>query len=323
MTTIKNRKAAAEKATTKGIIKEKDLSHIVLTADVGSFNVKLSSGLILENRFKLATKDDTLIGQDTITITKEIDGEQVKETYIQGRGAFDKNIIKAQKNYIVPLLFALAADGVSGEIPLIMHLPRNQMAMKEQVINSLQGKEFTFETTIDGVTSSRSIKFSKVGVLKEGFSSFYSLPKRNEGLIAIIDIGGRSTEIFTFINGKPSEEVTIPIGTMDYFERIADTLTGNGRITSVEEIKLLLDEKIIDIKDYEEITRQIFNRLVNESKQNFPNINEYQLKICGGGSEFFGDLYKEEYKKVEILKDNITSNVDGALELAKALGFGK
>lgn len=60
------------------------------------------------------------------------------------------------------------------------------MTMKNLIIDRLQGHEFTYKVN----SVEYKTIFNKVGVLREGWSSFYSLSKRNDGLIAIMDIGG-------------------------------------------------------------------------------------------------------------------------------------
>ena len=283
---------------------------ILVTADIGSFNIKLSTGGVYENRFKLNNKDD-IIGHDAI----EIDGN----TYFFNEGSFDRNIIKPHKDLITPLLYALGKDGVSGVINTILHLPPNQMPMKAELVEKLEGKTFEYKLNGQGT----SITFKKVGVLKEGFSSFYSLPKRTEGLIAIVNIGGRTTEVLTFNNGTLEYEKSFPIGTMDYFDKIADELTGKGTPRVMEDIKKLLDNNVIDIADFEEITQDVYSDMINMLQQDFPNISDYNIKLCGGGAVFFEDNFKANYKKVQVLSNNLTSEVEGAARIGKAKGLDK
>lgn len=282
----------------------------LMTIDLGSFNIKLSNGGIYENRFLLDNEGE-IFGQDTI----EYEGN----TYFFGRGQFDRTYAKMDKNIEVPLLFGLGKEGVSGNINSILHLPANQMNMKDQLKDRLQGKTFHFKINGNG----RSITFDTVGILKEGFSSFYSLAKRNEGLICIIDIGGRTIDIFTFIDGKLEKEDSIPIGTMNYFSDIADTLIGRGRLTVLEDIHTLLKHNVIDLKDFEDVTAKVSKEILNAIKIKFPNINEYDIKLCGGGAEYFKDSFKKEFRKVSVLNNNLTSNVDGAEKIGKAKGLDK
>lgn len=285
-------------------------SNILITADLGSFNIKLSSGGIYENRFLLDNRTD-VFGYDTITFEDN--------TYFFGKGSFDKTFIKAKKNILVPLLYALGRDGVSGTINIILHLPSSQMTMKSEIVDQLSNKTFSY--IVNG--KSATVTFNKVGVLREGFSSFYSLPKRSEGLIVIIDIGGRTTDIFAFEDGKEVAQDSIPMGTFEYFDYIAKELTGRGDQRKMEDIHGLFKRKIITVEEVEHIKNEFFNNLINEIQFKFPHLSDYDIKLCGGGAGYFVDLFENKFKKVSLLPNNVTSNVDGAERIGKALNFDK
>lgn len=282
----------------------------LMTGDLGSFNLKFNSGGIYENRFLIDNERD-IFGLDTL----EFEGN----TYFFGQGHFNMEGLKTNKDILVPLLFGLGKEGVAGNINIILHLPLKEMSRKSIVVELLQGKTFQFK--ING--NANSITFDKVGVLKEGFSSFYSLPKRNEGLIAMIDIGGRTTDVFTFVDGKQEKEDSISIGTMNYFDKIATKLIGMGQNRNMEEIHKLITKNIIDLKDFEDVTEKVFNEMINELLLKFPHLNDYSIKLCGGGAEYFEKQFKNKFRKVNILSNNMTSNVDGAEKIGKAKGLDK
>ena len=215
----------------------------LITVDIGSFNIKTSEGIILENRFELDNNAETFGGE-----VLSFDGNN----YFFGKGEFNKTFSKAHKEIEVPLFYALSKSNVSGEVNLILHLPASQMAMKNLIVDRLQGHEFTYK--VNGVEY-KTI-FNKVGVLREGWSSFYSLSKRNDGLIAVMDIGGRTTDIFTFNNGINEKEKSLPIGMMDVFNDIADKLNGQGENRRLEDIHKLLANEIINIDEFENYQKQ-------------------------------------------------------------------
>lgn len=280
----------------------------LLTVDLGSFNIKTSLGGIYENRF-LKDNDSDIFGAETITYAGN--------TYFFDRGAFDKEFTKANKEIEIPLLYAIGKDGVEGNVNLILHLPANQFAMRQSIIDKLQGKTFEFEYK----GNKRSITFDKVGVLKEGFAAFYSLPKRNSGLIAIIDIGGRTTDVFTFLNGKEEKETSIPVGSMNYFKIIADRLNAQGENRKVEDIFKLIDNNLINLEEFKDVTNSIGSLIINEIKIEVENLKDYEIKLCGGGSEYFIDIFKDSFKKVEQLNNSLLSNVNGSYFIGKAKGL--
>lgn len=279
----------------------------LITVDLGSFNIKVNNGddnIVLENRFMLDNNQETY-GAETITIEGN--------TYFFNKGSFDKEFSKAKKNIEVSLLYGLFKSGVTGDINLILHLPGNQMAQKDIIKDKLENKDF--EYICNGKPN--NIRIKKVGILKEGFSSFYSLAKR-KGLINIIDIGGRTTDIFSFNNGNLVAEKSIPIGTIEMFSEIADRLVGNGENRTAEDIKTLIDNEIIDIKDYEDILKKYAESVANEAKVKIPNLNDGHNYITGGGAEYLVDYIKDHYKKVSEMQNKLFSNVIGAYNIGKA-----
>lgn len=282
----------------------------LMTGDLGSFNLKFNSGGVYENRFLQDNERDTF-GFDTL----EYEGN----TYFFGQGHFNMEGLKTNKDTLIPLLFGLGNEGAAGHINIILHLPLREIRRKNLIVELLEGN--TFEFKING--KANTITFDKVGVLKEGFSSFYSLPRRNEGLIAVIDIGGRTTDVFTFVDGKQEKEDSISIGTMNYFDKIATKLIGMGQNRVMEEIHKLITKKIIDLNDFEDVTEKVFDEMINELLLKFPHLNDYNIKLCGGGAQYFEKQFKNKFKKVSVLANNMTSNVDGAERIGKAKGLDK
>ncbi|MGL5151792.1 MAG: ParM/StbA family protein [Clostridium sp.] len=276
--------------------------------DLGSFNIKSNKGLILENRFIEVTDEETF-GTEYI--------EFQNRRFIFGKGEFDKTFNKTNKDFITPLLYGLGKSGFSGDVNLILHLPSNQMPCKAKVVDELKGKEFEF--ILNGNTS--KIKFNRVGVLKEGWSSFYSLQRRNEGLIAIIDIGGRTTDIFTFNNGIQEQEKSLPLGMMNVFSEIADILVAKGENRKLEDIHKLFKNNIIDKDDFNNIFEKNALRISNNIKVDIENLQDYKIYITGGGAEFLSQMILDVYPNGEILRDSLCSNCNGSHIIGKAKGF--
>lgn len=281
----------------------------LITVDIGSFNIKTSEGIILENRFELDNNAETFGGE-----VLSFDGNN----YFFGKGEFNKTFSKAHKEIEVPLFYALSKSNVSGEVNLILHLPASQMAMKNLIVDRLQGHEFTYK--VNGVEY-KTI-FNKVGVLREGWSSFYSLSKRNDGLIAVMDIGGRTTDIFTFNNGINEKEKSLPIGMMDVFNDIADKLNGQGENRRLEDIHKLLANEIINIDEFECVIYKYAAKIINDVKVTIDNLSDYKIYLTGGGAEYFINVLDKKFR-VEIMKNNLCSNCNGSYNIGKAKGLDK
>lgn len=286
----------------------------LITGDLGSFNIKIFDGKntnCFENRF-IQDNDAELYGTEYISLEDNI--------YIFNKGNFNKELCKTKKNFKVSLLYGLSKAGVTGDINLILHLPSSSfLGQKDILVDELQGKEF--EYICNG--KQNNIRIKKLGVLKEGFSSFYSLSKRNKGLIAVIDIGGRSTEIFTFLNGQLEKEKSIAIGTMNLFQSITDKLTNAGENRKLEDIQKLLDNNIISIENYLDDIERLTKEITNDIKLDIPNLEDYKIFVTGGGTEYFINSLKNVYKNVDEMQDNLFTNVIGAFEIGKAKGWNK
>ncbi len=281
----------------------------LVVVDLGSFNIKTNKGVILENRFTLDNESETF-GAEVLSY----DGNN----YFFGRGEFNKTFSKAHKEIEVPLFYSLAKSEVYGDVNLILHLPANQMKMKGLIIEKLKGKEFNYRVNnIEYKTI-----FNKVGVLKEGWSSFYSLNKRNEGLIAVMDIGGRTTDVFTFNNGINEDEKSLAIGMMNVFSDIADKLNGEGENRKLEDIHKLLVNKIIDIKSFQEVIDKYADKIINEIKVNIENLKDYKIYLTGGGAEYFKEALSRVFT-VEVMENNLCSNCSGSYNIGKAKGLDK
>ncbi|WP_298126812.1 ParM/StbA family protein [uncultured Clostridium sp.] len=281
----------------------------LVVVDLGSFNIKTNKGVILENRFTLDNESETF-GAEVLSY----DGNN----YFFGRGEFNKTFSKAHKEIEVPLFYSLAKSEIYGEVNLILHLPANQMKMKGLIIEKLKGKEFSYRVN----NVEYKTIFNKVGVLKEGWSSFYSLNKRNEGLIAVMDIGGRTTDVFTFNNGINEDEKSLAIGMMNVFSDIADKLNGQGENRKLEDIHKLLVNKIIDINDFQEVINKYADKIINEIKVNIENLKDYKIYLTGGGAEYFKEALSRVFT-VEIMENNLCSNCNGSYNIGKAKGLDK
>lgn len=280
------------------------------TLDIGSFNIKINAGEILENRFILDNVSEKF-GAETL----EYEGN----TYFFGKGTFDKTMSKVHKNFIVPFLYGLGKAGAEGDINTILHLPSSQIGMKQELIEQLKDKTFKFKVN----NEDKEIIVNTVGVLKEGFSSFYALAKRNEGLIAIGDIGGRSSDWFFFNNGVLEKEISVPIGMMDYFKDIANELNNKGQNRKLEDIHKLIVNEIISLDDYVDIAHKFVVNMMNEVKIEVEAIEDYNIKLCGGGAIYIKEVLNEYYAKVELINNSIKSNVTGAENIGKAKGLDK
>lgn len=279
----------------------------LITIDLGNFNIKTSKGLIFENRFLLDNIND-IFGAETITIDES--------TYFIGKGKFEKEYNKINKNYLPSLLYALAKSTYDDEVNIIIGLPIAQIGLKNKISNELTNMNFEFK--VNGVN--RKIHINKCGVVKEGFSSLYSLQDR-KGRKAILDIGGRTINVVIFQDAKEVTSFTINMGTLNFFDMIAAHENSKGGNFTIEEINEYLLHGGLDINNYMDIIDKFVNTLENEIKLQFPNINMYKVLVTGGGSLFFYNAIKSKYTNVELMENAISSNVQGNYKIGEVKGW--
>ena len=108
---------------------------------------------------------------------------------------------------------------------------------------------------------------------------------------------------------------------MNYFKIIADRLNSKGENRKVEDIFKLIDNKLIDLEDYKDTTGSIGSLIINEIKIDVENLKDYEIKLCGGGAEYFIDVFRDSFKKVEQLNNSLLANVNGSHFIGKAKGL--
>lgn len=283
----------------------------LLTVDLGNFNIKTSENFISENRILMDNERD-IFGQETVIYEGN--------SYFMGVGVFDNEYNKVQKiNNTPALLYAIgkSLEPEEEDINLIIGLPVMQIGMKEEMIEKFQEK--TFEFMLNGVD--RKVNIHKCGVVKESFSAFYSLPQR-KGKIAILDIGGRTTNLLVMENSKEIYSNTIAHGTIDFFQDVADYENAKGGNFKVEEIHSYLNDGL-DIGDYEKLVNDFATYIHNELKKMFPNIGMYHIKLTGGGAEYFEGALKKYYRKLTKVNDCLLANVKGNYKIGEIKGWDK
>lgn len=277
--------------------------NALLAIDLGNYNVKTSTGVIFNSKFTTVTPADT---------KEEFCLEYNGVKYYIDRGKFDKEFNKADKDYI-PLLLAACYKSVKArEIELLLGTPLSQVKQKDKIINNLLGETFNFK--VNGI--SQSITFRRVGVLPEGYSSFYVLNKfqRNTRVI-IIDIGGRTINVVSFIKGKLEKSDTIPFGIMDFYETIKERENDKGFKLTVEEIENLIEDNRIDDVNFEK--EEFIKSILNEIKMNFET-KLYDIYFTGGGTVVLSDIIRAKIRRANIMENPIFSNVNGNYNIAKA-----
>ena len=163
---------------------------------------------------------------------------------------------------------------------------------------------------VNGVA--RTININKVVVLAEGFISQYML-ENNRDDILIIDIGSRTINYATIIDGKTEYNYTEKLGVLDLYSNIKDIENSKGEDYIEEDIERLIKNGriVVDAKVYLAFLKLILNRI-----QAKVNIKNYKVYFVGGGALMLKD-YIESNTPAIVLNDAQFTNVLAAHKVAE------
>lgn len=201
---------------------------INVTVDLGNYNIKYVGQNIGVFSSKISTQfNPNPEAFDRIQIDNEI-------TYI-GIGEYERIFSKTERNYLPSLLFAITEVTNESDINLCLLLPLVQMNNSSRFINRLKNTSFNF--LLNGIP--RTININKVVVLGEGFISQYMLESNKEDIL-ICDIGSRTINYVTIVNGKTEYNYTERLGILDLYANIKDIENLKGEDYVEEDIERLI-----------------------------------------------------------------------------------
>ena len=277
----------------------------ILAVDLGNFNVKTSENIIFKSIYttneQLSDEDEEVIVYDDIK-------------YFMGKGNFDFEYNKTQKNYLPFLLYAIALSTDESAIDLVIGCPISQFQLKDVYKDDLEGKTFRFYYNGE----SRKIFINRLAVIPEGVSSFYTLSdsKRKNNDILIIDIGGRTVNVSSFIKGKKDKTITFPTGMLNLYSTIFNRINVDGSYT-IDKVERFINEGRITGTDKE--NNQFIKSIFNDLKLYIPNLTHYDVYFTGGGSKVLDNtIAKYSKANFNIMENPLFSNVIGNYNIAKA-----
>lgn len=283
---------------------------MIIAIDLGNFNVKTSNMNIFNSMFTSEVQVSDL-GEEILEFNS-------KKYYMQ-KGSWDKEYNKAAKDYMPNLLYgiykSLENTGYNNiNIDLRLGLPIEQIELKESIKEQLENKSFEFKVNEHPV----SINIKRLGIVAEGFSSFYTLSdkQRSEDTL-IIDIGGRTVNVVSLVNKKIKNKATLAFGMIDLYEIIRQGETKKGKKLNVEDIENLINTK--KISDIDEAVKTFIKKIDNELKLNFADREYFKMWLTGGGALVLKDyLDGTEFSKAAIMDNPVFSNVRGNYNIGLA-----
>lgn len=289
-----------------------------LAVDLGNYNINTDVGVMFSSTF-IEEDASNPLNEELITF-----GDK---TYAINRPAeFDYEFNKTLKNYKPNLLYAidkslqeLGIEDKEYAINVILGIPIENIGVSVNYKEDLEGKEFEF--IIDKGTKkerSRKIRIDKVGVVREGVSSFYALPKikRKNRDVMIIDIGGRTINVCTFKNGKLEHTKQINRGMIDFYNDVKTAYNSkNGNNINTEDVDHLIQKGHLKTNKEEEVkfVEKMFNSIKSIANRNF-----YDIYITGGGAIRLEDTIVEIEPRCELMDEALFTNAYGNKKIADA-----
>lgn len=179
--------------------------------------------------------------------------------------------------------------------------------------DELEGKEFKFKVNNDDY---RTVLIERVAVVAEGVSSFYTLSEKerlNDTLI--IDIGGRTSNVVTFKGGRIEHKKQVNRGMIDYYEDVVAKYNSTGENVNTEDIKNLIDKKIVNENIISYYQENLVNYILNQVKTKC-NRDYYKIWFTGGGSIELRDIILKLEPNANFMDNPLFTNVNGNKKIA-------
>ena len=282
--------------------------------DLGNYNIKCCDDIEF-----IATFEELDLADQSEENVLELDG---KKYAMEKESDFDPMFNKAKKDYIPNLVWALDKMGAEdGDVyQIILGLPITSLGQSDVIKEELTGKKITYTTN-----SKKTITIDKVGVVGEGISSYYMLPKneREKDLI-IIDFGGRTTNVVEYKNKKLVNKDTINQGMVSLFDKIKvqyNNTDGADEPLETHEIYHYIQKEQVPL--YDDIADKFVEDIMKKIKIKF-NLGLGKTIYCtGGGSVTLQNHIKKYDKNFKFMDNPLHTNVKGNMRIAKAKGWCK
>lgn len=277
---------------------------MILGVDLGNWNVKTSEGDIFPSRY---TVIENILGATGDVLEYEGIKYYIKE------GKLENNYDKANKETnIILFLYSLAIQRdmyfkVVVGLPVLAY-KNNKDTFRDKLLENkiyklnLNGKE-------------KTIVIEAVIIFPEGAGAYFNIKNRAKNAV-IIDIGGGTTNIVSFKNGKLDRCTTIAKGMIDLYNRIRDYINSKYTLKlELEDIENILKEGLkVDGEDVnwnfiKPITNNFTNDLMNELR-NFA-IRTSVVYLTGGGSKLLKAPLRNKISGLVLVEDYLFANARG------------
>lgn len=277
---------------------------MILGIDLGNWNIKTSEGDIFPSRYTVV---ENILGATGDSLEYEGIKYYIKE------GKLENNYDKANKETnMILFLYALAIQKTN-YFKAVVGLPvlaykNNKDTFREKL---LENKIYNLK--LNGIE--KTIVIEDIIVFPEGAGAYFNIQNRAKNAI-VIDIGGGTTNIVSFKNGKLDKYTTIAKGMIELYNRIRECLNSEYTLKlELEDIENLMKEGLkVDGKEVNwSFVKPIINDLVNELMNELRNfeIRTSTVYLTGGGSKLLRAALRNKVPGLVLVEDYLFSNAKG------------
>ena len=277
---------------------------MLLGVDLGNWNVKTSEGDIFPSRY---TVIENILGATGDVLEYEGIKYYIKE------GKLENNYDKANKETnIILFLYSLAIQKNS-YFKVVVGLPVLAYKNSKETFRDKLMENKIYKLILNG--KEKTIVIEDIIVFPEGAGAYFNINNRAKNAV-IIDIGGGTTNIVSFKNGKLDKCTTIAKGMIELYNRIRDYLNSKYTLKlELEDIENLLKEGLkVDGKEVswsfiKSITDNFISDLMNELR-NF-EIRTSTVYLTGGGTKLLKAPLKNKIPGLVLVEDYLYANAKG------------
>lgn len=277
---------------------------MLLGVDLGNWNVKTSEGDIFPSRY---TVIENILGATGDVLEYEGIKYYIKE------GKLENNYDKANKETnIILFLYSLAIQKNS-YFKAVVGLPVLAYKNSKETFRDKLMENKIYKLILNG--KEKTIFIEDLIVFPEGAGAYFNITNRAKNAVTI-DIGGGTTNIVSFKNGKLDKCTTIAKGMIELYNRIRDFLNSKYTLKlELEDIESLLKEGLkvdgqeVNWSFIKSITDNFISDLMNELR-NF-EIRTSTVYLTGGGTKLLKAPLKYKIPGLVLVEDYLFANARG------------
>lgn len=277
---------------------------MLLGVDLGNWNVKTSEGDIFPSRYTLV---ENILGATGDVLEYEGIKYYIKE------GKLENNYDKANKETnMILFLYSLAIQS-DYKFKVVVGLPVLAYKNNKEFFKGKLLESKLYNVKLNGME--KTLIIEDIIIFPEGAGAYFNIKNRPKNVV-IIDIGGGTTNIVSFKNGRLDKCTTLGNGMIELYNRIRDYLNSKYTLKmELEDIESILKEGLkVDGEDVNwSFIKPIINNFINDLMNELRNfeIRTSTVYLSGGGSKLLKSSLKNKIPGLVLVEDYLFANAKG------------